>query len=170
MTNKPIWLGNGLFYFNYGETDETLVGATKGGGSFAVEREYKPIERDGTYGTVKGEVRKISVVPKLTINALELSTDNLEKFYGMTASEETGYTKLTEGVDVADTDFIKNVAFVGKRADGKQIVIIVENALGNGNLELAFENKEEVATEVTYEGCYDPTALETPPYEIRLYA
>lgn len=170
MDKTNVMLGNGLFYFNYGETTETLVGATKGGGSFTVEREFKPIERDGTYGTVKGEVRKISVVPKLTINALELSADNLEKFYGMTATTETEYTKLTEGVEVADSDFLTNVAFVGKRADGKQIVIIVENGLGNGNLELAFENKEEVATEVTYEGCYDPAALETPPYEIRLYA
>lgn len=165
-----IILGNGVFYFNWGEPSEAIIGVSDGGGTFTVEREYKDIEFDGTYGSVKGMMRKINIVPTLNMNILEINSGNLEKFFGLTTSAETGYTEVTEGVAISATHYLTNVAFVGKRHDGNNIAVILYNALGNGNIEMAFENKEEVTMSVQYTGTYDPTDLEAVPYEIRFYA
>lgn len=170
MAKTNVILGEGAFYFNYGEVSEALAGWTNGGGSFAVEKEFRQIEMDGAYGSVKGNARKVKVVPILKFSSIELSTDNLTKFFaGMTSTIETDHVALTESLTIADSDYLTNVAFVGKTAEGKDVVIIVKNALGNGNLEMAFTDKEEVAIEVQYEACYTPDALTTVPYEIRVY-
>lgn len=170
VNKRNVWLGNGVFYFNFGEESEAVIGVTRDGGSFTVEKEIKPIEYDGTYGSVKGMNRKVSVVPKLSLNTIEINAENLSKFYaGMKSEAKTGYTEITESLDIADEDYLTNVAFVGQTATGKQVAIIIKNALSNGNLEMAFENKNEVAVNVEFEGCYDPSALTTIPYEMRIY-
>jgi len=77
------------------------------------------------------------------------------------------YHTITESVDIASGDYLTNVAFVGERLDGKYIICIVKNALGDGNIEFAFEEKEEIVPEVQFTGHYDSSTPTTVPYEIR---
>ena len=167
---SKVLLGNGAIYFNWGEETETLAGVTRGGGTFAVTREVRQIEHDGTYGNVKGMNRKTEVRPKLTFASVEIDPANLEKYFaGMHSAARTGYMELTESLAIADDEYLTNVAFVGETVAGAQVACILYNAIGNGNMELAFENKGEVATKVEYEGCYDNDDLTTVPYELRYY-
>ena len=69
--NGEILLGVGKFYIGTTETDAELVGLTRGGGSFVVEREYRDINADDDPGSVKGRISKDTGRPKLKLNALQ---------------------------------------------------------------------------------------------------
>lgn len=165
-----MYLGAGAIYFNYGEVDEAVVGATRGGSTFNANRTFRSVAQDGTYGEVKGHRRKDGVNPQLTINALELDTTNLPKLFAGMDVDTAGvdFDVLTERLNIADSDYLTNVAFVGENHKGEDIVIVLKNALGDGNLEMAIENKNEIVPSAQFTAHYDPTTPETVPYEIRL--
>lgn len=175
-TPSKIALGEGAFYINYdvatglGGT-EILVGATRGGGNFNREVEIKEVEFDGSMGMTKGMRRKTRAVPVLTLNALEIADlTRLTKFYAGMAVDtaDITYDKLTANDQIADTDYLTNVTFIGETAAGKEVIILIKNALGDGNMELALEDKEEIVPEVTFTGHYDNTDIKTEPFEIYL--
>lgn len=72
--NDEIVLGVGKFYIGTSNSDAELVGLTRGGGSFVVEREYREINADDDPGKVKGRVDKITGRPKLKLTALQWLT------------------------------------------------------------------------------------------------
>jgi hypothetical protein len=69
--NSEILLGVGKFYIGTSESDAELVGLTRGGGSFVVEREYRDINADDDPGSVKGRISKDTGRPKLKLNTLQ---------------------------------------------------------------------------------------------------
>lgn len=168
-TERNLIFGAGCIYFNYGEASEAWIGATKEGGSFEVDREIVEIEQDGAYGAIKGLKHKTKIQPMLKINAMEINTTNIVKFYAGTSVSTTNpsYDVLTELTTIASGDYLTNVAFVGETLDGEDVVVIVKNALGDGKIEWAIKDKEEIVPEVQFTGHYATDALTTVPYEIR---
>jgi len=162
-------LGAGAVYFNYDEEGETAVGATKGGSVFNVERQYYESEQDGAYGPIKGDKTKIRVVPMLTVNAMEIMPDNVKKFYaGMDVDDSnTEYVEMRERLEIKDEDYLKNVAFVGETKDGKDVVIIIENPLGDGETDISIEAKENVVPEIQFTGHYTREEPRKIPYKMR---
>lgn len=79
--NENIILGYGTFYIG-----ETPVGLCRGGGSFKVEREYRPIEADGDKGTVKDRVVIDSSKAKLSMNVLHVLTCIADLYPAITTS------------------------------------------------------------------------------------
>lgn len=69
--NEEIVLGVGKFYVGADSTTAKLVGLTRGGGSFVVEREYRDINADDDPGSVEGRISKDTGRPKLKLNALQ---------------------------------------------------------------------------------------------------
>lgn len=65
--SKSILLGVGVFYIG-----DKPVGLTRGGGKFAVEREYREIRADGDRGPVKDRIEIEESRPTLTMNTLEI--------------------------------------------------------------------------------------------------
>ena len=84
-------------------------------------------------------------------------------------SDEGDYKEITFRINIEDTDYVDNIAFVGNKLDGKPCIIIVENVLNDGNIEYEHKEKEELVGEMTYTGHYLRTALTTPVFEIREY-
>jgi hypothetical protein len=168
-TLANVLLGAGAIYFDYGEVTEACIGATQGGSTFTVERAMKDIEQDGAYGPIKDRKYKTRVVPMLKVKALELSITTMPKYFGGLSVDSSGvnYDVVTENIDLASGDYLTNIAFVGENAAGEDIVIIVKNALGDGNIELAIEDKKEVVPETQFTGHYASDALTTVPYEMR---
>lgn len=78
--NAEILLGVGKFYIGTSESDTELVGLTRGGGSFIVEREFRDINADDDPGSVEGRISKDSGRPKLTLNVLQWLT-KVSKLY-----------------------------------------------------------------------------------------
>jgi hypothetical protein len=64
---SEIMLGAGVFYIG-----DTAVALTRGGGSFAVEREFREIGADGDRGPVEGRIVIDRSVAKLTMNVLTI--------------------------------------------------------------------------------------------------
>jgi hypothetical protein len=162
-------LGAGAVYFNYGEVDETPIGATQGGSVFNANREFREVEQDGIYGPVKGLKRKNRIAPTLTVKAMELFKDNFIKFFAGMDVDDTSleYTEIKERLNIEDTDYIKNVAFVGQNYNEEDVVIILDNVLGDGNIQLAIEREKEIVPEVIFSAHFDPAAPTVVPYKIR---
>ena len=72
--NDEIILGVGKFYLGTSSADAQLVGLTRGGGSFVVEREYRDINADDDPGSVEGRISKDTARPKLKLVALQWLT------------------------------------------------------------------------------------------------
>ncbi len=69
-----IILGVGKFYIGTSSADAAVVGLTRGGGSFTVEREYREINADEDPGPVDGRIVQEGGRPKLKFNALQWIT------------------------------------------------------------------------------------------------
>jgi len=76
-TPDRIMIDAGAVYLNYGLPNERLLGATRGGNEFNLNRTVKNIEIDGLKGAVKGLKRIVEVNPQITANLLELTVANL---------------------------------------------------------------------------------------------
>ena len=78
--NEEMILGVGKFYLGTTKDDAVLVGLTRGGGSFVVEREFRDINADDDPGAVAGRISKDSARPKLKLVALQWLT-KVDKLY-----------------------------------------------------------------------------------------
>lgn len=78
--NAEMILGVGKFYLGTTKDDAQLVGLTRGGGSFVVEREFRDINADDDPGAVAGRISKDSARPKLKLVALQWLT-KIDKLY-----------------------------------------------------------------------------------------
>jgi len=76
-TPESIFIDAGAVYRNYGLVNEKLLGATRGGNEFNLNRVVKNIEADGLKGPVRGMKRVTEVGPQITANLLELTVANL---------------------------------------------------------------------------------------------
>lgn len=168
------YLGPGAIYFNYGTVDELVIGATKGGGEFNDNAEFRQREADGDYGPVKGAIDLIKMTPVLTVNTLKIDKVNLQKYFaGVSLDDSDGtYSKLTRKLDLASS-YIDNVAFVGQSRDGKDIIIILYDVLGMNALSMAFTKDEEIVPEIQFTATFDPATFDktdasTYPYQIWL--
>jgi hypothetical protein len=162
MANEYI-LGNGVF--NIGGTDVAL---TRGGGSFTIERDYKLVNADGDFGPVKGRIRKDRSVATLTMNALEVISENIQKMYPAMEVDTTttpGTATITGAEDIADTDYI-NVTWTGKDSTGRSVIIDLTDAINLENIEWTMVDKDEIVPQVVYTATYDPTTRTTEPWKI----
>jgi hypothetical protein len=166
-----IILGEGKIYKNYGlGGTEAIIGATRGGASFSVARDIKEIDFDGSYGAVKTLRRKTKIQPSLKVSMLELNYDNLvDMFCGLSTTPVSTYTEVTESIDIAEAEYFTNIAFVGTTLDGVAVVIVIDNALADEKIEMAFKTKDEVVADTVFTGHYDTSTPTTPPYSIRYY-
>lgn len=163
MAGERIILGNGVFSIN-----GTDIALTRGGGQFAVEREYREIEADGDKGPVKGRVVLDKSVPRLTLNALSIIPADMAKYYpGITVTTESS-TKIT-GTDIKDTDYQDTVTWTGKTKEGKGVVITLKNAINLENLDWTLADKDEVINTLTYTGTYEENS-DVEPWDVTFLA
>lgn len=82
--NGEIVLGVGKFYVGTSSSDAAVVGLTRGGGSFVVEREYREINADEDPGAVEDRIVQEAGRPKLKFNALQWLTKIPSLYAGIT--------------------------------------------------------------------------------------
>ena len=113
------------------------LGLTRGGSTFAVEREIRSIEADCDRGPVKGRVMIDTEVPKLTVNALEpFATDEIARYWpGLSLdSLNAAYDVVTGTLTIAAGDY-NDISFVGKTKDGQAVTIEIDDAINLANIE-----------------------------------
>ena len=150
---------------------ESCVGATKGGSSVKIEPEFYSVEPDGSTVAIKDFKRKIGEKATMEINLIELTEDIIKAaIVGASQTSDissTDYTLFTSKEDIEEGDYWENIAFVGETLDGKNIIVILPNALCTSGLSLDGKNGEESVGKYTFECHADvSTSLTTLPYKI----
>lgn len=149
---------------------DTIIGATSGGSKLTITPEVTPIEADGALVKAKGLQVKTGEVATLEINFLELTKDLIKAAVigaDGTSEDPTNYDLVESKADIATGDYLENIAFVGKTLEGKNIVVILDNALCTSGLELEGKNKEAGVITLTFECHAELTSdLDTLPYKI----
>ena len=182
-TSKHLQLDAGAFFKNWDPATDTfasasakLIGATAGGGSFSAVPTIRQIEVDGKRGAVKGLETIDDWVVTLTANVKEITVSSLElalatgshtSVKSPSTENANNYEKIVAANDIADSNYLTNVTWVG-RLSGSQlpVVIVVKNALCTNGLTLTTADKSEGVIALTLTGHYAVSDLDTPPFEI----
>jgi hypothetical protein len=165
---NDIALGEGVVHYNYG-AGGGVIGATRNGSKFVIEKKIINIKYDGAYGPTKGLNRVEIFIPKLVINFLKLSYSNLAHGVPSTVTDKGDYHEFAYDLDFTSADVLTNIAFIGQKLDGKVVKIVVLNALNTGNINLNFKEKDEVVGEMEYTGFYAAATPTSPPFYVDDY-
>lgn len=122
----------------------TLLGATRGGGSFTVTREIRTPEVDGMrYGFVGADFVD-SVDAKLSTTLVEVTPDNIVATLGSATATTSGKkTTINMHTAIQDSDYISSLTWVGDLSDGRLVAIKLKNALNTADFTLTFTDKGE---------------------------
>ncbi len=170
-TPNRILIDAGAVYFK--ATDDwtvaspgTLLGATKGGNTFEVNRTIKRMDPDGAKGPVRGFRRIEEVVAILTANLIEITEANLL----MALPGSSAASHVITGGEVADATYIANVVIVGTITgfDGtaKPIICKLKNCLADGPFALKLDPKSEAVLQMKFTAHYANTDLTTEPWSV----
>lgn len=149
----------------------SVVGATSGGSKFTITPEIVRPEIDGANVNLKDFTVKVGETASMEINFAELTKDIIKAatIGADGSSEDTTYDLIESKGDIATGDYWENIAFVGKTLKGKNIIVIMPNALCTSGLEMEGKNKEQGIGTYTFE-CHaevtENSALDTLPWKI----
>lgn len=149
--------------------EESCVGATKGGSSVKITPEFYSVAPDGSSVAVKNFKRKIGETAQMEVNLLELNADMLKaSVVGQDgASEVEGMNLIESKADIVEGDYWENIAFVGETLDGRNIIVILPNALCTSGLSIEGKSGEESVGKFTFDCHGDANdSLTTLPYQI----
>lgn len=174
-TYKKFAIDAGAAYKDYKLAGEALLGATRGGTTFTVEQEMRDMPVDGAKGLVKGGERIIRVRPVITINFVELSAEIMSM--GLPGSSVADFPdtptkthdEITRALQIALTDYIDNITIVGECSGSPTgyIECGIENALANGNFEMARSDNDESVIALTFVGHFTVADLDSEPWFVR---
>ena len=149
--------------------EDSIIGATSGGSKLTITPEVTTIEADGAMVRVKGLDVKTGEVASMEINFLELNKDIIKQAIIGTdgTSDDTTYDLIESKANIEAGDYLENIAFVGKTVEGKDIIVILDNALCTSGFELEGKHKEAGIVTLTFECSAElDSVLDTLPYHI----
>lgn len=158
-TPKNILFGAGTIHKNlkYGSNAwnfaESIVGATSGGSKLSIVPEVTKVEVDGALVATKGLSVKTGETATFEINFIELTSDIIKAAtIGQEgSSDDASYTMLESKGAITEGDYWENIAFVGKTLEGKNVIVILPNAICTSGFEQEGKNKEGAIGKYTFE-------------------
>lgn len=170
-TTQNLIIDSGAIYINYGEDNERLLGATRGGNTFSVEQEIRQMEFDGMRGAMVGSHRLLGAMPKITANIIQWNYQVfLDVLVGSTMTEISGtHKRITRSIKrLLAADYFGNIAIVGEctASESNLIVCGIKNVIQLENIEFPFNDKDESTATVTFTGCTDCSNMEAEPWWI----
>lgn len=174
-TPKNIMFGAGTIHkgLKYTESawnfDKTCIGATQGGSKISIVPEYVDVEADGALVKAKGLKVKTGETATMEINLLEWTKDAIKGALISQdgTSSDTNYDLIESKANLEDGDYYENIAYVGQTLEGKDIIVILDNALCTSGFETEGKNKEAGVGKYTFERHANLDGdLDTVPYHI----
>lgn len=123
----------------------TLLGATRGGGTFTVTREARTPEIDGMRYPFKGSDFIDSTEAQLSTTLVEVTPGNIKTLLATGRSTTSG-SKTTITMNTAvdpDNDYLTNICWIGDLADGRLVLICLQNAINTADFSLTYTDKGE---------------------------
>ena len=122
----------------------TLVGATRGGGTFNVTREMRTPEIDGMRYGFKGSDFVDSTDAYLSTTLLEVTPDNLETLLASaTTTVSSKKSTITMQTAIAAGDYLTNICWVGDISGGSMVLICLKNAINTADFTFTYTDKGE---------------------------
>ena len=180
QTIQNLVLGAGVIYKNLtyasNEWTGTVLGATSGGIKFNYEAQWLDIEVDGATVLVKGVTKqKIGETATLEGQMTELTEDILVTALHLEqaqTSEDTNYNKYVSKANIDGSnysDYLSNIAYVGSLSNGKNIIIILPNALCTEAFEMETKNAAQTTFSVKFECTADLENDTLNKLDIKIY-
>lgn len=147
----------------------SLVGATRGGGSFTVTREMRQPEVDGRRYGFKGDTFVDSVEAQLSTTLIEMTPDNLMDALGTTTSTavSANVTSIKLNTTIDTDDYLTNICWIGDMSDGRYVLIALNNALNQADFNLTWTDKGEGTLPVEFHAKQaSVNDYDTAPFEI----
>lgn len=169
-SNTPgrMLLDAGVIYTGYTSVGSpgTLLGATKDGAVFEVNRTFRDTRPDGSKGPVKGFRRIEECAATLTVNLLEITEANLlTALAGAAASSH-----VITGAEIDDADYISKVALLvpvsGFDPATKPLELVLSNVLVDGPLSIEAKPQNEAVLKLVFKAHYAATDLAAEPWSI----
>lgn len=135
------------------DSEENVLGATSGGNTVTIGSELLDIEVDGAMVKVQGLTHKINETGTLAVNLVQHTVESLKRAI---IGEEVdslikGYVQVQTKSLIELSDYLDNIAYVGSKTNGEEVIIIMENALCTSGFELEGRNKEASVVATTFE-------------------
>ncbi len=169
IANAPskILLSEGVLSYKKGATTGVL-GLTRGG-SFTDNFTVRNIEYDGKKGNTKGDAWVEGGTPTIEFKLIQMESEVLElAFANLTVVDDAGVKTITRKVgNIADTEYIDEIYWTGETKEGKERVIKITEALGQGPLAFDINDKGEVEIPASWTGNYSNVSATAMPYEIK---
>jgi hypothetical protein len=148
------------------------LGATQGGNEFSFAQEMRQIQADGAKGRTKGLVVIDSEEALLTVNLLEQTAANIKLAIAGASidTSDVNYDLVKPSSKIADTDYLSNIAYVGRvSGSSKPVVIILENALSIEGLNLKPEDKKEAVLPIKFAAHADADDVQAGVTPVQIY-
>ena len=174
LTNRTIeslQLNAGVLLSSYTkgvDIDEaSIIGATRGGGSFTATPEMHQVAVDGAPTYTKGLERNDGWNVSLSFTMVEFTPNTVRRALGTGVSMSTvnSDTVLSAIRDVLTSDY-SDVWWVGDTSAGRNVVVYLKNALNLAGLSLSVADKGEGTFALTLQGHHDIEDLDKAPFDI----
>lgn len=121
-----------------------ILGVTRGGGSFNITRDTRTPDVDGMRYPFKGGDFVDAADAYMSGTLLEVTPENFQRLIGSCDSTTSGKkTTLTVRTAIEGTDYITSLIWVGDLADGRLVLIELDNAFNTADFSLSFTDKGE---------------------------
>ena len=133
-----------------------LIGATRGGGNFNVTKQRRTPDIDGMRYPFKGSQFVDSADAYIATTLVEVTPDNF--VLALATGEKSASGKITTvkmHTAVEDDDYLTNMCWAGDLADGRLVLIVLENALNNADMQFTFTDKGEGTIGVEFHAYQD---------------
>lgn len=166
---ENIQIDYGIVIVNYGETDQRVLGPTRGGGTFNATKNIRDIEFDGRKGKTKGAQVVDEINALLSVTHLDTSIETLALAMPYAKLSEDK-KKLTCGTDslgiISNERYLKNITMFAKTVKGEYKKITLYNALSENDFSLAAAPKAEGAVALEVHAHWDALDDEADLFEV----
>lgn len=159
-----------VYYEKYEGFGGDKIGATKEGTKVTITPEYTDIEVDGVLVKMEGLTRKVGEKAVIEATVVDMSVGNLvgaiNGNVSYTGEEEirgkSNAAYITTKSDIAEGDYITNLALAARRLDNNMLnVIVFKKALCTSGLELDMKNKNISGNKYTFEAFAECSDINT---------
>lgn len=155
---KKIQIDEGIVVLNLGETDEYVLGPTRGGAEVTITPTIRDIEFDGRRGKTKGMQLKDEESVSVKVASLDCSQKSLALAFPNAEINSTT-SKIEQGDFglITDESYAKNVAVITKTLDNKFKIVKVKNPMNEGAFGFKAVSKSENEHNLEFIGHYEYT-------------
>lgn len=150
------------------DDDTKCLGATRGGGTFAVARESREVEADGARYRFVGSTIIDSQDASLATTLIELTPGNIQRVLGSATVTKAGErTAIVPRTSIQKTDYIPLLVWIGDTNSQGYLAIALKNAINTADVNFTISDKNEVTAAVEFHAAQGSVNdFDTPPYAI----